>query len=105
MYRNVNIIQSGGVELRGLKASLAPRRQQFGNDPKLERYTFIPYESSVNSEAIAVHVCVHIALENSYALKMRVAEIVSEPEEMLATQIASVLDQEPMIHVRLLSEK
>lgn len=45
MYRDVDVIKSGGVELRGMKASLAPRRQQSQASPKLERYTFVPYVS------------------------------------------------------------
>lgn len=42
MYRDIDIIKSGGVELRGMKASLAPRRQQTQAPPKLEQYTFVP---------------------------------------------------------------
>lgn len=45
MFRDVDVIKSGGVELRGMKASLAPRRQQSQASPKLERYTFVPYIS------------------------------------------------------------
>lgn len=37
---------SGGVEMRGLKASLAPRRQQQQASPKLEKYTFVPFETN-----------------------------------------------------------
>lgn len=43
MYRDIDVIKSGGVELRGMKASLAPRRQQSQAAPKLEKYTFVPY--------------------------------------------------------------
>lgn len=43
MYRDLNVIKSGGVELCGLKTSLAPRRQLSQASPKLEKYTFVPY--------------------------------------------------------------
>jgi len=43
MYRDIDVIKSGGIELRGMKASLAPRRQQSQAAPKLEQYTFVPY--------------------------------------------------------------
>jgi len=43
MYRDIDVIKSGGIELRGMKASLAPRRQQSQAAPKLEKYTFVPY--------------------------------------------------------------
>lgn len=43
MYRDIDVIKSGGIELRGMKASLAPRRQQSQAAPKLEKYSFVPY--------------------------------------------------------------
>lgn len=43
MYRDIDVIKSGGIELRGMKASLAPRRQQSQAAPKLEKYTFVPF--------------------------------------------------------------
>jgi len=45
MYRDIDVIKSGGIELRGMKASLAPRRQQSQAAPKLEKYTFVPYNT------------------------------------------------------------
>lgn len=45
MYRDIDVIKSGGIELRGMKASLAPRRQQSQAPPKLEKYTFVPYST------------------------------------------------------------
>lgn len=42
MYEEVGIIKSGGVEVRGLKASAIPRRKQLG-EPVLEKYQFVPY--------------------------------------------------------------
>lgn len=43
MHKNVGIVKSGGVEIRGMKDSLAPRRQQVQADPKWEQYSFTPY--------------------------------------------------------------
>jgi len=45
MYRDINVIKSGGIELCGLKLSLAPRRQQSQAAPKLEKYSFVPYSA------------------------------------------------------------
>lgn len=47
MYRDIDVIKSGGIELRGMKASLAPRRQQSQAAPKLEKYSFVPYTAKV----------------------------------------------------------
>ena len=55
MYRNINILKAGGVELRGMKASLAPRRQQAQAPPKLEQYTFIPYDNTIQSKVGLCH--------------------------------------------------
>lgn len=46
MYRNLGVTRSGGVEIRGMKASLAPRRTgiQVQAAPKLENYLFCPYD-------------------------------------------------------------
>ena len=56
MYRNINILKAGGVELRGMKASLAPRRQQAQAPPKLEQYTFIPYDDTTQSKVGSCHI-------------------------------------------------
>lgn len=45
MYRSIDVIKSGGIEICGMKASLAPRRQQSQAAPKLEKYTFVPFVS------------------------------------------------------------
>lgn len=44
MDRTIGVCISGGVELKGLKASLAPRRTIQQTAPTLESYDLIPYE-------------------------------------------------------------
>lgn len=105
MFRDINTLQCGGVELRGLKASLAPRRTQPGNEPSLEKYVFAPFENcSEQSKAAAMQVCVHVALENTPAMKIKAVEVVpntlADPDDLLTTEIVNILDREPMIHVR-----
>jgi len=46
MYREIGVIKSGGIELCGMKTSLAPRRQQSQAAPKLEKYSFIPFNTN-----------------------------------------------------------
>lgn len=41
MYPEIELIQSGGVEIRGLFASVISKRKPLA-DPVLEKYTFIP---------------------------------------------------------------
>lgn len=107
MYKNINVIKSGGIELRGLKASLAPRRSGTQTAPILERYTFVPYENaqelSKNADRARLHaitVATHLAIENSSgALKIKAADVVEDkaPENSLAQEILSVIESEPTL--------
>lgn len=108
MYKDINVIKAGGVELRGLKASLAPRRSGTQSPPILERYSFVPLDNakqdlSKNSERARLHavsVATHLAIENSGgALKVKVADVVDSkvPERTLALTIQSVIESEPTL--------
>lgn len=83
MYKDINVIKSGGVEMRGLKASLAPKKSG-AQSPNLEKYCFIPNhnqrdigENSERSKQHAYSIAIHIVLENSSgALKLKVLRFV-----------------------------
>ncbi|XP_072754283.1 fatty acid synthase [Anoplolepis gracilipes] len=103
-YRNVNIVKSGGVELRGLKSSLAPRRQQTQAPPKHERYTFIPYENShslvedpARGKMHALAVLLQIMCQNAEALRLKVVEITGEraAEALLIPFVIDFFNGEP----------
>lgn len=109
MYRNISVIKSGGIELRGMKASLAPRRQQAQSAPKLEKYQFVPFENSVplsenqdKAKSQALTVLLQTVLENSSgALKLKIAEVASgrPVESVLAPNLKDILEREPMLSV------
>ncbi|KAM6245512.1 fatty acid synthase [Porphyrio hochstetteri] len=42
----LNSLKAGGVQINGLQASVAPRRQQERNPPTLEKFCFVPYMES-----------------------------------------------------------
>lgn len=81
MYKDINVIKSGGVEMRGLRASLAPRKSG-AQTPLLEKYCFVPNhnlspnyigENSERSKQYAYSIAIHLVLENSNgALKLKV---------------------------------
>ena len=108
MYRDVGIIKSGGIELRGMKASLAPRRQQ-SQSPKLEKYQFIPFESSqfckeddekIRSQILTV--LGQIVLENSSgALKLKIVEVAygKTSESLIVTKLQNIFELEPMLTI------
>ncbi|NWR04682.1 FAS synthase, partial [Paradoxornis webbianus] len=54
--RCLDSLKSGGVQLNGLHASVAPRRQQEQIPPTLEKFCFVPYtESSCLSSSAHLH--------------------------------------------------
>lgn len=107
MHRNIGVIKSAGIELRGMKASLAPRRQQTQSPPKLEKYQFVPYENtqpliedSEKSKVQALTVIVQTVIENTGgALKLKVAEVGTDKpvESVLAPLIKNIIESEPML--------
>ncbi|CAG9771106.1 unnamed protein product [Ceutorhynchus assimilis] len=107
MYRNIGVIKSAGIELRGMKASLAPRRQQSQAAPKLEKYQFIPFQNTFQEDldkakTNALTVIAQLILENSSnASKLKIAEFLSDKpvEASLIPQLTEILENEPMIAV------
>lgn len=107
MYKDINVIKSGGVEMRGLKASLAPRRSGTQAAPQMERYTFVPNnndkdlaENSEKSRFRAISTAVHLVIENSSgALKLKVAEVVMDKavENIMAATVQNVIESEPTL--------
>ncbi|KAF4797413.1 Fatty acid synthase [Turdus rufiventris] len=52
----LNSLKAGGVQLNGLHATVAPRRQQEQTPPTLEKFCFVPYtESSCLSSSAHLH--------------------------------------------------
>lgn len=110
-YKDIDILKSGGIELRGLKSSLAPRRQQIQAAPKYERYTFVPYENShslvedpIKGKVHALTVLLQIMCENMMMLKLKTVEVAGEraAEALLAPLIFDIFRGElgsPLVSV------
>ncbi|XP_031628631.1 fatty acid synthase-like [Contarinia nasturtii] len=107
MYKDLNVVKSGGVELRGLKASLAPRRPGT-QSPILEHYRYIPLDNTNqdlanNDERARLHaisVATHLVVENSGgALKIKWADVIENKiaENGLARTIQSIIESEPRL--------
>lgn len=63
--KSLNIVRSGGVEIRGIQVMPVSRRRPPG-DPVLERYVFVPHMPSPKlSKENAMRVVVQLGLENS----------------------------------------
>lgn len=106
--RDVGAVAAGGVELRGLKTSLAPRRAGAQAPPKLEKYVFVPYDNAAvatedtsRAKRDALLASLQLALENAGALRLRAVEAaLGRPAEALLLPAAlALLGAEPMVRV------
>ncbi|XP_055591636.1 fatty acid synthase [Uranotaenia lowii] len=107
VYRNIDVIKSGGVEMRGLKATLAPKRSGSQAPPTLEKYVFVSNnndkelgDSSEKARFRSIAAATHIAIENSAgALKIKVAEACFQraPENTMASIVQEVIEGEPTL--------
>ncbi|XP_039308272.1 fatty acid synthase [Solenopsis invicta] len=114
-YKDIDIVKSGGIELRGLKSSLAPRRQQTQAEPKCERYTFVPYENlhslvedPKRGKIHALTVLLQVMCENTMALKLKTVEVAGEraAEALLAPIIFEIFNGElgsPIIDLQVIA--
>lgn len=107
-YKSANIMKSGGIELRGLKSILAPRRQQTQSSPKLEQYTFVPYENPSGfaeketpgqERTHALAVLLQIVNENINTIKIKAVEVADKRDanDLLAPCLLDILYSEPLI--------
>lgn len=107
MYRDINTIKSGGVEMRGLRAQLATRRGGSQIPPTLERYAFIPQKNSTqlheNTEMARINaltVALQTVRDNSEgALKIKAVELANgrAPEILLAKNMLQIIEGEPLV--------
>ncbi|XP_055692304.1 fatty acid synthase-like [Lutzomyia longipalpis] len=123
LYRDLNVLKSGGIEIRGVSASLAPRRQNSHAPPVLERYTFIPNfniwnlpEDSSDQQDVAkerakeyaITSAVQLAIENCKgAFKIKTTEVLLDmmpdemgninPEKLLSSSVKNIIENEPIL--------
>ncbi|CAH0385876.1 unnamed protein product [Bemisia tabaci] len=101
VYKEIELIKSGGVEIRGLKASAISRRKPLG-EPVLEKYLFYPQEDEESSDlAEVVRVAVQLALENLPSIKVKTVEMADafmNPDvPLISTILATSLGDLPLI--------
>jgi fatty acid synthase len=97
MYKELNIIKSAGVEVRGLKTSPITRRKCL-NKPVLEKYVFTPNVEPAHMDLhAALRVCTHITVENKLGIEMKVVELHNKGTTPLSPALALILADEPLI--------
>jgi hypothetical protein len=97
VYKELGIIRSGGVEVRGLNVRAITQRRNVGK-PVLEKYEFTP---SVEPAHLDLHstlrVCTHIALENKPGTHVKVVELHSQGTTPLSPAVALIIADLPLI--------
>jgi hypothetical protein len=96
VYKELNIIQSAGVEFRGLKTSAIPRRKPLSK-PVLEKYVLTPNVEPAHLDLhAALQVCIHITLENKPVTQMKVVELHTQGWMPLSPSVAVILGDKPL---------
>ena len=97
MYNDLNIIQCGGIEVRGLKASAISRRKPLG-EPVLEKHVFVPYKEPVDLDLnSSLRACMHIVLENLQEIHVKTVELYRENVPIVSSELALILGDLPLI--------
>ncbi|XP_047993204.1 fatty acid synthase-like [Leguminivora glycinivorella] len=98
--RNLNVIVAGGVEMRGMQTSLAPRRTKVQAAPTLEKHVFIPLISG-NVDCNPLLTLVQLALENCNVLKLKLTEQAHcrPVQAFLLPRVVQVLESVPGVRV------
>ncbi|CAH1398203.1 unnamed protein product [Nezara viridula] len=97
----LGVVQSGGVEIRGVKTSLAPRRQQMQATPLTEKYIFIPLNNNkVMLQIEVISSQIQLAVENfSLSEKIKIVEYVGKQTVPIMPYVQSVLAAYPTLQV------
>jgi len=92
VYKSYDAIISGGVEIRGVKASSIFRRRPMAQ-PVLEEYRFIAHRDGAKvSLQEGVMLSTHLALEHHHAIRViNIIELIEEDDKVAIDEIASPL--------------
>jgi fatty acid synthase len=99
VYKEVGIIQSGGIEVRGLKARAIAQHRPLGV-PIVEKHVFVPNVEPVSIDLqTALRVCIHIVLENHLDIHMKTVELHHHDTVPLSPTLVLILREQPLIQV------
>jgi fatty acid synthase len=95
--KQLGIIQSGGVEVRGVRASTITKRRNMSK-PVLEKYLFTPYIEPAHLDlGTSMRVCTHIALENKPGIQVRVVEVHNQGTTPLSPVLVPIFADLPLL--------
>ncbi|UYV71847.1 FASN [Cordylochernes scorpioides] len=106
-----NKLIAGGVQIDGLKCSLAPKRSSNINEPNIEEYKFVPYHRNLKNENLIdyIHVCSSLCrtlLEKSGKNKTEIEDMMNGFKESSKENIKKYLDtiENDQLYIKLLKE-
>lgn len=95
IYREIDAIISGGIEIRGAKATVISRRKLIQN-PVIEEYIFVAHHDRAKiSLSEAIQISAQLVLEDHQikvkAIKVKAIELVEDIDNITLEQLSSVL--------------
>jgi len=97
VHKQLGIVQSGGVEVRGVRASTIAKRRNVSK-PVLEKYLFTPYIEPTHLDLhTSLRVCTQIALENKSGIQVKVVEVHNQETTPLSPFLVPVFADLPLI--------
>lgn len=106
MYKVWDTIISGGVEIRGVKATAIPRRLS-ANDLVLEEYKFVAHRDKAQvSLKEAIRLSTQIAIEYHQAVHVNIIELIDDSDNVTTDKLASpmlteILNDLPLIQTKV----
>ena len=95
--KQLGIIQSGGVEVRGVRASTIAKRRNVSK-PVLEKYVFTPYTEPTHLDLhTSLRVCTHIALESKPGIQVNVVEVHNQGTTPLSPVLVPIFADLPLL--------
>jgi len=97
VHKQLGIVQSGGVEVRGVGTSTIAKRRNMSK-PVLEKYVFIPYIEPTHLDLhTSLRVCTHIALENKHGIQVKVVEVHNQGTMPLSPVLVPIFADLPLL--------
>ena len=95
--KQLGIIQSGGVEVRGVRASTIAKHRNVSK-PVLEKYVFTPYREPTHLDLnTSLRVCTHITLENKTGIQANVVEVHNQGTTPLSPVLVPIFADLPLL--------
>ncbi|XP_029167464.1 fatty acid synthase-like [Nylanderia fulva] len=89
VYKDLETIVSGGIEIRGVKATAVFRRLP-AIEPVLEEYKFVAHHDRTKiSLQEAIRLATHIAIEYHQALNVKTIELIDDSDNVTSNELVS----------------